>query len=120
MATRTVQRRASRTRSPRSAAGKRPSRSKSAATRRPSTRRTNQKATASHKTARRSARPATRRSRRASARDEPLEFVELPVSGSAGSSWEPDSYTPKADLMPREPNEGKASKGFFSGLFRNR
>jgi hypothetical protein len=34
---------------------------------------------------------------------EPLEFVEVPISGSRGSSYEPDSYTPRGDLTKAKP-----------------
>ncbi|MEA3144123.1 MAG: hypothetical protein QOG31_1447 [Thermoplasmata archaeon] len=60
---------------------------------------------------------STRRSR--PAQREQLEFIELPASGSSGSSWEPDSYTPKAELAPVK-EERKESKGFFGSLFGGR
>jgi hypothetical protein len=78
------------------------------------------------KTAKRSTRPSrksasrkasTRRSR--PAQREQLEFIELPASGSSGSSWEPDSYTPKAELAPVK-EARKESKGFFGSLFGGR
>jgi len=37
------------------------------------------------------------------AKEDRMEFIELPESGSSGSSWESDSYTPKAQLAPRKP-----------------
>ncbi|MCA1812305.1 MAG: hypothetical protein LC623_09900 [Halobacteriales archaeon] len=40
-----------------------------------------------------------------------LEFTELPVSGSSGSSYEPDSYTPRAELQ--RPKAHRGFLGFF-------
>ncbi|MEA3204270.1 MAG: hypothetical protein QOI63_1950 [Thermoplasmata archaeon] len=87
-------------------ASKRPARPASASSKRPARR--------TAKTSKRNPRPAraaTRRQRPERRTEAPLEFVELPLSGTSGSSWEPDSYTPKADLAPR--NKPRRFLGLF-------